>query len=667
VKRAYMHTIKLIKYALLIVLTSNFVSYGMSGDRGGTGPGIPRGSYVPALPGIPADPQTDPAVAQALDKIARELKKKQEAQEKETERVERSVKRRRIGKEEDTGQQPQPREAPSSSTTTTTTTTTTSTTSTQQERENAQGSGLAESQLPDLRTIQERAAPEDVEEWFSGFLPQIENTLFRRDPNLVNSIAQRFLDRDITLDELNTDTISRSPYIVRLSVRAGRNRQITQEQIQLIGQRFPNLRELVLSRVGLKSKELRALSQQQIARNLIRLDISGNALGGGDLDGISNFTNLKRLDVGHNKIGNKGFKAIAGAPFAHNLTWLGIRATNITTNGVQANIAAFVNLTTFDITGNSIQDAGLEAIARAPFARNLTWLGIAGETAVGTKITTKGVQANIAAFRNLRSLIIGNNNIGDAGLEAIARAPFARNLTELDVLSNGITASGVQANIAAFAKLEALFIAANNIGDAGLEAIARAPFAGNLLLLVVLSNGITTSGVQANIAAFAKLKSLIIGNNNIGDAGLEAIARAPFASNLLTLVVAATGITTSGVQANIAAFAKLTALVIGNNNIGDAGLEAIARAPFARNLSTLVVAATGITAEGVRDNIAKFIGLRGLNISCNAIGDAGLEAIARAPFAAKLLTLNVKKSGITKAGVNATVRAFLGLTNYLDF
>jgi len=44
------------------------------------------------------------------------------------------------------------------------------------------------------------------------------------------------------------------------------------------------------------------------------------------------------------KIGNKGFKAIAGAPFARNLTWLGVRATNITTNGVQANIAALNKL-----------------------------------------------------------------------------------------------------------------------------------------------------------------------------------------------------------------------------------------------------------------------------------------------------------------------------------
>jgi len=518
-----MQLVKSVKCIILVALAGNFLLYGMSDDKGNTFPGIPRGPYVPGLPPISGEAQVNAAVTQVLGDIAQSWLKKQEDTEKgQEESLELSKKRRKIEKEEDAFEQSQSAGAQHLSSMTTIT----PPTSTQLLRRPS-APVWEESEWADvLQAMNQRIDREYAEEQFHGLLPEIEDTLLRRDTNLINLIAERFFEREITLDELNAATISRSPYTVRLIVRAGSDQPITQEQIRLIGQMFPNLRELQLSGVGLTGEGFRTLSKQKIARNLTRLDVSRSQITVFGLIGaINNFINLRSLNIAFSLIGGVGLNILAQAPFAGNLTELNIGMNSLADTSIQANIGAFTSLRSLNIESNYIGSAGLAIIAGTPFAGNLAEFNVRLN-----RITSQDMKANIPAFTSLTSLDIGANNIQDEGLEAIAQAPCAPHLIELNVGMTGITTEGVQANIAAFTSLTSLNIGNNWIGDAGLAALAQAPFARNLTKLNIAETGITNMGIADNIQAFTSLAYLNIALNRfVGEEGIAAISQLPFA------------------------------------------------------------------------------------------------------------------------------------------
>jgi len=629
---------KLVKLLLFLVLTSTIASYGMSGDRESTGPGIPGRPHVPDLPPITGAAHFDQETIQVLNKIAQECQQKQENEEKGREESEANfecpAKRRKTGKEE-AGEQPQTSQAQPLSTTST------------QLRAESKANDLTESKL------------KYDEEWFSGFLTQIEDKLLGRGPNLVNMIAEHFLEREITVDELNAGIITRSPYTVRLWVVAEDDQQITGQHIKIIGRMFPNLRELDLGNTRLNNHGLRVLANQSFACNLTKLDISKNAVTEAGLEVISNFTNLKsltiigvyaRCDGKHRSLNDVGLAVIARAPCAANLTQLNISQNNITDAGLEASIAAFISLEDFNIEQNYIDDAGLVAIAGAPCAAKLTQLNISRNS-----ITDAGLEASIAAFINLKGLNIGKyGDIGDVGLAAIAKAPCASNLTYLNLLSNQITEKGIVASIGAFTSLTDLNIGLNeHIGDAGFAALAQAPCAVKLIRLGIRQIGISGVGVQNNIGSFTSLRSLDIrGNNDLGDAGFVALAQAPCAGDLTELMVN-WDMANIAILSNMQAFTNLTSLNISHNGLSDEAFEIIAQAPCAANLIQLNVKDNGITDAGLEASIGAFINLRGLNLQQNDISNEGVGAIARAPCAAHLIWLDLRGTPIEELEVGS--------------
>lgn len=577
---------KLVKLLLFLVLTSTIASYGMSGDRESTGPGIPGRPHVPDLPPITGAAHFDQETIQVLNKIAQECQQKQENEEKGREESEANfecpAKRRKTGKEE-AGEQPQTSQAQPLSTTST------------QLRAESKANDLTESKL------------KYDEEWFSGFLTQIEDKLLGRGPNLVNMIAEHFLEREITVDELNAGIITRSPYTVRLWVVAEDDQQITGQHIKIIGRMFPNLRELDLGNTRLNNHGLRVLANQSFACNLTKLDISKNAVTEAGLEVISNFTNLKSLTI------------------------IGVYAR-------------------CDGKHRSLNDVGLAVIARAPCAANLTQLNISQNN-----ITDAGLEASIAAFINLKGLNIGKyGDIGDVGLAAIAKAPCASNLTYLNLLSNQITEKGIVASIGAFTSLTDLNIGLNeHIGDAGFAALAQAPCAVKLIRLGIRQIGISGVGVQNNIGSFTSLRSLDIrGNNDLGDAGFVALAQAPCAGDLTELMVN-WDMANIAILSNMQAFTNLTSLNISHNGLSDEAFEIIAQAPCAANLIQLNVKDNGITDAGLEASIGAFINLRGLNLQQNDISNEGVGAIARAPCAAHLIWLDLRGTPIEELEVGS--------------
>jgi len=609
---------RLAQIIAFIALSHNFLIHCMSGDRVGSGPGITRGPHVPGLPTITADPQTDPAVAQAIENIAQSWRKKQENPEKRREEsLEQPRKRRRKDKEEDTSEQPRPREPQILSTTIATTTT-----STQPRRESLQGNNWTESELSDmqaistiarprqeeslrldiweepewgdvLQAIDQRTTRQNAEEYFREFLPNIEDKLVGSNTNLINTIRARFLQREITLDELNAGS-AQSPYIVRLTVRLGDDHRITPSHIELIGQRFPNLRILYFADIDLGDTELHTLSEQPIASQLVSLIVG---------------------------------------------------RSSISSAGIQASMPMFKKLISVCISGfrQNQLDRGnqgiLTALAGLPCAARLISLSLAGITTDSDEI-----EASMPMFRNLVHLAVSSSFMTNQELAALARQPFASQLTSLHIDNNHLIDEAGIASMHTFTRLTQLNISGNNLGQEGLKTLAQQPFAPQLIILYLIgdrtlrNNQIPVPVLESSLRVFTNLRFLHIANNNLGNNGFAVIAAQPFAPHLMHLDVRRTGLTSSGFEANIHMFTSIINLNISGNLICSKGLAALARQPFASKIVSLGIANNNITVKGMKNSIRAFTSLRSLEVTGNFISheDEGIEAIAAQPFASNL-------------------------------
>lgn len=120
-------------------------------------------------------------------------------------------------------------------------------------------------------------------------------------------------------------------------------------------------------------------------------------------------------------------------------------------------------------------------------------------------------------------------------------------------------------------------------------------------------------------------------------------------------------ITAAGLRSLAAALSgPVTALDASRNPIGNAGAKAIASEEAFASLSRLRLDRCGLTSAGVEALFGDDSRLRGpsqVALGFNAIGDAGLRALAASPKAAKIGSLYLDKTGISRAGIEALARS----------
>lgn len=194
---------------------------------------------------------------------------------------------------------------------------------------------------------------------------------------------------------------------------------------------------------------------------------------------LTHTTNLRTLDLGFNRITDKGAVLLARA------------------------LEQNASLESLYLSGNDIGPAGAKALAQA-LAKNTTLrsLHLSGNNIgeEGATYLADGLKANCG----LRSLYIGTNGIGSNGMKCLAEALTVNKvLEELTLGQNKIGSNGIQHIAAAFASghtvLTTLEIGKNAIDQDGAIALAKA----------LCSN--TNS-----------LQNLYIDNNPMGDVGASA-------------------------------------------------------------------------------------------------------------------------------------------------
>ncbi len=145
-----------------------------------------------------------------------------------------------------------------------------------------------------------------------------------------------------------------------------------------------------------------------------------------------------------------------------------------------------------------------------------------------------------------------------------AAAFFAAAPLRLVRLLHAGTVAPALAECPHLARVRALHLTDNGLGDDGLRVLLGSPHLGGLRTLRLGNNGLTDAGAAllAGAANLSGLTTLNLGRNAIGDAGAAAL----------------------GASRHLAA---LTSLDLANNAIGDGGAEALAAAAGLRRVTAL--------------------------------------------------------------------------------
>jgi len=186
----------------------------------------------------------------------------------------------------------------------------------------------------------------------------------------------------------------------------------------------------------------------------------------------------------------------------------------------------------------------------------------------------------------VRALDLGENALDASAVAALVEATHARELRELLLANNDILGSGARAIARApLRRLERLELAGNLVEDEGAEAIADSATLISLRTLGVAGNALTPRGVRAlaNPNDF-RLAALDLGHNAVALGGAVALAQAPASGKRrrLGLQSAQIGPAAALALALSPQLAGLEALALDGNPLGAEGLANLRASPFLR-------------------------------------------------------------------------------------
>ena len=270
-------------------------------------------------------------------------------------------------------------------------------------------------------------------------------------------------------------------------------------------------------------------------------------------------------------------------------------------------------------------------------------------------------------MRSVELLDLSHNDLGDAGVERVAKSVCLGGLQELLLTGVGCMDEGAEARAEAprMPQLGKLVLSRNDIdarGAARLIAVNRltglhtidlsvnpidgeelavelrglAPRPGGLSLLNLEDNGLSgTSMVElAQLPHFSEIERLALSGNDFGVTGIDALTsrRLQFLRGLL---MGGSGLGDPGVAALVAApwLPRLRELDLSDNRISDDGLATLLHKGRLTGLEKLVLSRNELTDRGLRlfEHHTGLSGLRKLDISTNPLTGAGASALVSNP------------------------------------
>lgn len=259
--------------------------------------------------------------------------------------------------------------------------------------------------------------------------------------------------------------------------------------------------------------------------------------------------------------------------------------------------------------------------------------------------------ATAATSPLIRHLLLGTNNLGADGAQAVADALTPGHHVETLYLGcNRIDAEGVRPladRLAADDTVRALWLKRNPIGDEGVARLCTA-LGGNhrLRTLDLVNVGLTVTGLRRladTLAARpARLQRLFLGGNGLGPDAVPALASLIHDAGIHELYLACNHLGDDGVAA-LAGAAEDVAMTLGlgGNGITPAGVAAL----------------TARMAAWTALDLARPPSQRALGATGNLVGDEGAAAFAAALPTSRLRKLDLRMTEIGGRGARLLVAA----------
>lgn len=238
------------------------------------------------------------------------------------------------------------------------------------------------------------------------------------------------------------------------------------------------------------------------------------------------------------------------------------------------------------------------------------------------------------------TLMIPSAGLTDGELAAMLADPRVPALADLSLHRNALTSASMTTITASpkLTGLKNLNVSMNPIGDAGIAVLAGSPVLDPVRTLSLASVGATVEGMRtlASSSHVARVAELDVGFQPVGDEGARALAGLGPRDKLLAQQAEIGG---EGARALIAGSGAFS-LKLEDNPIGQGGLVGLSRISPA--IGVLDLASCGLGARDLEAlAAAPAEGLRSLKLDYNRAGDAGLLALASAPWLGQLEFLSV--------------------------
>jgi uncharacterized protein (TIGR02996 family) len=271
----------------------------------------------------------------------------------------------------------------------------------------------------------------------------------------------------------------------------------------------------------------------------------------------------------------------------------------------------------------------IEAFAASPWLARLSSLDLSPYYLNGFGPEGMALLARSPFLRRLTTLNLYRNDIGNEGAAALAEAPWLAGLRWLNLTDNQLTPDGLHALRASpfVPALGWLRVANNPVGEdlsslVGWQALRRIQFLG----LKECGIAARYAGTVRDILRGLPVRSLDLDYNSLGPDGLSELLRDE-------------------------SLQSLRQLSLMGCELGDEGVELLTRAPALRGLEGLGLARNGVTDRGARllAQEAPFLArLESLGLEGNNITHEGAEVLKRSPFLVRLRSVNLARNPCTQ-------------------
>jgi Ran GTPase-activating protein (RanGAP) involved in mRNA processing and transport len=275
--------------------------------------------------------------------------------------------------------------------------------------------------------------------------------------------------------------------------------------------------------------------------------------------------------------------------------------------------------------------------------------GLSGIDLSHNKLGDEGVEMLCEVASSWQSLKLSHNEVSARGVARLSAAPQCHTLLRLDVESNDLGPEGARhlgSAHSGLARLESLNVRFNELGDAGAVELAKSAIWTRLRKLDVSSNYMSMEGVKALCEAehMSLFEVLNLSNNPLSH---EEVARL-ITSSVVMRELRELDLDGSHVHPDVMSelltpghMPRLESLNLSRHKLAWEGLSALTS--ISPMLRTLNLSDAELDARGVRAliNTPGVESLEQLELACNMLGDEGGEEVVRAPSLARMKHLDL--------------------------